>query len=169
MKVMSGMRSTGSLHIGHYFGAICNWKKLQKEHECFFGVMDWHAMTSVYEQSSELEAWTKDIIADWLSWGIDAEKSTLFVQSLVPEHLELFMIFANLTPFTWLERIPSWKEVREAANTEGFACNLGRFSYAVLQAADVAIYRAHKVPVGYDQLSHIEMIRQIIRRFNRPL
>ena len=166
-RVMSGMRATGSLHIGHYFGALCNWRELQGSHQCFFGVMDWHAMTSAYQKSAELESWTREIMAEWLAWGIDGEKNTLFIQSRVPEHLELFMIFANLTPFTWLERIPSWKEARTETELKKEVCNLGRFSYAVLQAADVAIYRAHRVPVGQDQLSHLEMIRQIVRRFNR--
>lgn len=164
-RVMSGMRVTGRLHIGHYWGALQNWLKLQQEYQCFFGAMDWHGMTTAYKTTAELAPWTRDMIAEFIAWGIDPEKSTLFVQSKVPEHLELFMIFANLTPMGWLERVNTWKDaVDEMKATDTH--NLGRFAYPVLQAADIAIYRADLVPVGADQVSHLEISREILRRFN---
>jgi tryptophanyl-tRNA synthetase len=164
-RIMSGMRTTGRLHIGHYFGTLRNWLQLQNEHECFFGVMDWHGMTTAYKASPEISPWNREMYAEFLAWGLDPEKSTIFVQSLVPEHLELFMIFANLTPMGWLERVPSWKDAEEEAKASD-THNLGRFAYPVLQAADIAIYKGNKVPVGQDQVSHLELTREIIRRFN---
>lgn len=166
LRVMSGMRASGVLHIGHYFGAIHNWVKLQNEHECFFGAMDWHGMTTVYKDISEVSRWNRQMIADWIAFGIDPEKNVLFIQSMVPEHLELFMIFANLTPMGWLERVPSWKDAEEEAKASD-THNLGRFAYPVLQAADIAMYRANRVPVGQDQVAHLELSREIVRRFNR--
>ncbi|MEY4616489.1 MAG: tryptophan--tRNA ligase [Pseudomonadota bacterium] len=164
-RVMSGMRVTGTLHIGHYFGALKNWLKLQEEHPCYFGMMDWHGMTSAYKTTKEVDPWMRDMLADWIAWGLNPEKSVIFIQSRVPEHLELFMIFANLTPMGWLERVPTWKDaIEEAKQTDTH--NLGRFAYPVLQAADVAMYRASLVPVGADQVSHLELTREIIRRFN---
>jgi tryptophanyl-tRNA synthetase len=127
--------------------------------------MDWHGMTTAYKSSSEVRTWNREIYAELLGWGIDPEKSVLFVQSMVPEHLELFMIFANLTPMGWLERVPTWKDAEEEAKVND-THNLGRFSYPVLQAADIAIYRGMKVPVGQDQISHLELSREIVRRFN---
>jgi len=165
LRVMSGMRVTGRLHIGHYWGALQNWVKLQDEFDCFFGAMDWHGMTTAYKSPKEIAPWTREMIAEFLSWGIDPEKVTLFVQSRVPEHLELFMIFANLTPMGWLERVNTWKDAIEEMKAND-THNLGRFAYPVLQAADIAIYRAHKVPVGADQISHLEISREIVRRFN---
>jgi tryptophanyl-tRNA synthetase len=165
IRVMSGTRATGRLHIGHYFGALKNWIELQKSYECFFGVMDWHGMTTAYKKVDEIPAWNRDIFAELLAWGIDPEKSTVFVQSMVPEHLELFFIFANLTPMGWLERVPTWKDAEEEARAND-THNLGRFSYPVLQAADIAMYRANRVPVGQDQVSHLELSREIVRRFN---
>lgn len=164
-RVMSGMRSTGKLHIGHYFGSLSNWLKLQNEYECFFGVMDWHGMTTAYKTSGEISGWTRDMFAEFLAWGLDPEKSTVFVQSQVPEHLDLFLIFANLTPMGWLERVPSWKDAEEEAK-QNDTHNLGRFAYPVLQAADIAIYRGQFVPVGQDQVSHLELSREIVRRYN---
>lgn len=164
-RVMSGVRVTGALHIGNYWGAIRNWIHLQGDYECFFGIMDWHGLTTAYKSSAEIKNWTTEIFAELLAWGIDPEKHTLFVQSEVPEHLELFMIFANLTPMGWLERVPTWKDAEEEAK-QNDTHNLGRFSYPVLQAADIAIYRGEKVPVGQDQVSHLEVNREIIRRFN---
>lgn len=164
-RVMSGMRVTGRLHIGHYWGALQNWVKLQDEYECFFGAMDWHGMTTAYKSPKEIAPWTREMIAEFLAWGVDPEKATLFIQSRVPEHLELFMIFANLTPLGWLERVNTWKDsIEEMKSTDTH--NLGRFAYPVLQAADIAIYRAQKVPVGADQVSHLEIAREITRRFN---
>lgn len=164
-RVMSGMRVTGRLHIGHYWGALQNWVKLQDEYECFFGAMDWHGMTTAYKTPKEIAPWTREMIAEFLAWGVDPEKSTLFIQSRVPEHLELFMILANLTPMGWLDRVNTWKDaIEEMKSTDTH--NLGRFAYPVLQAADIMIYRAQKVPVGADQISHLELSREIVRRFN---
>lgn len=165
LRVMSGMRVTGRLHIGHYWGALQNWVKLQGEYECFFGAMDWHGMTTAYKSPKEIAPWTREMIAEFLAWGVDPEKVTLFIQSRVPEHIELFMIFANLTPMGWLERVNTWKDAVEEMKAND-THNLGRFAYPVLQAADIAIYRAHKVPVGADQISHLEISREIVRRFN---
>ncbi len=164
-RVMSGARTTGVLHVGHYFGALSNWLKLQNEYQCFFGLMDWHGMTSAYKTTAEVPKWLRDNFAELVAWGIDPEKCTLFIQSHVPEHLELFMIFANLTPMGWLERVPTWKDAEEEAKSSD-THNLGRFAYPVLQAADIAIYRGEIVPVGADQVSHLELNREIIRRFN---
>ncbi|MFP5519744.1 MAG: tryptophan--tRNA ligase [Bdellovibrionia bacterium] len=164
-RVMSGMRVTGRLHIGHYFGALDNWLKLQEQYECYFGAMDWHGMTTAYKDTKEVSHWTRDMIAEWIACGIDPEKNTIFIQSQVPEHLELFMIFANLTPLGWLERVPTWKDAAEDAKAND-TYNLGRFAYPVLQAADIAIYRAKLVPVGADQVAHLELSREILRRFN---
>jgi tryptophanyl-tRNA synthetase len=165
MRVMAGVRTTGKLHVGHYFGALKNFLALQGQYECFFGLMDWHAMTTAYKSSAEISAWTRDTFVEFLAWGIDPEKSTLFVQSAVPEHLELYMIFSNLTPMSWLERVPTWKDAEEEAKATD-THNLGRFGYPVLQAADIAVYRGQKVPVGADQVAHLELTREIVRRFN---
>lgn len=165
-KVMSGMRVTGQLHIGHYFGALSNYIKLQDQYECYFGFMDWHGMTSAYKESKEIDGWIRENVADWIAWGVDPNKATVFIQSRVPEVLELYMIFANLTPIGWLERVPTWKDAEEEARQTD-THNLGRFAYPVLQAADVGIFRASLVPVGADQVSHLELTREIIRRFNR--
>ena len=165
MRVMAGMRTTGRLHVGHYFGALKNFLSLQEKYECYFGLMDWHAMTTAYKSTSEISAWTRDNFAEFLAWGLNPEKSTIFVQSAIPEHLELYMIFGNLTPMGWLERVPTWKDAQEEAELTDTR-NLGRFGYPVLQAADIAIYFGQKVPVGADQVAHLELTREIIRRFN---
>lgn len=165
LRVMSGMRTTGSLHIGNYFGALKNWLELQNQYECFFGAMDWHGMTNAYKNTKDISGFTKDIIAEWLAWGLDSEKNVIFVQSLVPEHLELFMIYANLTPMGWLDRVTTWKDNEEELK-QADAHNLGRFAYPVLQAADIAIYRGALVPVGKDQVAHLELAREIVRRAN---
>ncbi len=165
LRVMSGSRVTGRLHIGHYFGVIRNWVKLQEEYECFFGAMDWHGMTSAYKNAHEIDAYTREMIADFYAWGIDFERNTVFVQSMVPEHLEIFMIFANLTPMGWLERVPTWKDAVEEAK-QNDTHNLGRFAYPVLQAGDIALYLGSLVPIGQDQVAHLELSREIIRRFN---
>lgn len=164
-RVMSGIRVTGPLHVGNYWGAFRNWLSLQKDYECFFGVMDWHGMTTAYRKADEIKPWTLEMYAEFLAWGLDPDKNTIFVQSQVPEHLELFMIFANLTPMGWLERVTTWKDAEEEAK-QNDTHNLGRFAYPVLQTADVAIYRGQKVPVGQDQVAHLEISREIIRRFN---
>ncbi len=164
-RVMSGARVTGPLHIGNYFGAIKNWLTLQHEYEGFFGAMDWHGMTSAYKNSESINQWTYEMVAELVAWGLDPEKNVIFIQSKVPEHLELNMIFSNLTPMGWLERVPTWKDAEEEAKQTD-THNLGRFSYPVLQTADIAIYRGERVPIGQDQLSHLELSREIIRRFN---
>lgn len=164
-KVMSGTRSTGALHLGHYFGWLSNCLKLQDQYECYFGIMDWHGMTTAYKSTKEIKNWNRDIFAEIIAWGLDPEKSTLFIQSDVPEHIELFMYFMNLTPMGWLERVPTWKDAEEEAKASD-THNLGRFSYPVLQAADIAVYGAALVPVGADQVAHLELTREIIRRFN---
>ena len=165
IRIMSGVRATGRLHIGHYFGALRNWLELQKQYECFFGVMDLHGLTTAYKTPGEINAWNRDTFAEFLAWGLDPEKNTIFIQSQVPQHIELFMIFANLTPMGWLERVPTWKDAEEEAKASD-THNLGRFAYPVLQAADIALYKGNKVPVGADQVSHLELTREIIRRFN---
>ncbi len=165
-RVMSGMRSTGRMHIGNYFGALKNWIELQDTHQCFFGAMDWHAMTDSYQTSDTIDNNIRVMFAEWIAMGLDPTKSVLFVQSRVPEHLELFMILANLTPMGWLERVTTWKDSIEELKAKD-AHNLGRFSYPVLQTVDIAIYKGELVPVGRDQVPHLEISRQIIRRFNR--
>lgn len=164
-RMMSGVRTTSNLHVGNYFGAVKNWIDLQGQYICYFGVMDLHGLTTAYKSASEIMKFNRDIFADLLAWGVDPEKNTLFIQSMVPEHIELFMHFANLTPMGWLERVPTWKDAEEEAKASD-THNLGRFSYPVLQAADIAIYFGQVVPVGADQVSHLELSREIIRRFN---
>ncbi len=166
-RVMSGIRVTGPLHIGNYWGALSNFVALQNEerYECFFGAMDWHGMTTAYKTPQEMIPWTREMIAEFMAWGLDPEKSTLFVQSQVPEHLEVFIILANLTPMGWLERVTTWKDAEEEAK-QNDTHNLGRFAYPVLQTADILAYRGEKVPIGRDQVAHLEISREIIRRFN---
>jgi tryptophanyl-tRNA synthetase len=166
-RVMSGIRVTGPLHIGNYWGALRNFVALQNEgvYDCYFGAMDWHGMTSAYRNSQDVPQWTREMIAEFLAWGLDPDKSTIFVQSKVPEHLELFMILANMTPMGWLERVTTWKDAEDEAKAND-THNLGRFAYPVLQAADILVYRGEKVPIGKDQAAHLEITREIIRRFN---
>jgi len=164
-RILSGMRTSGDLHLGHYFGAIRNYLALQNQYECFFGIMDWHGMTTTYKSVAEIPRLNQDMLAEWLAWGLDPTRATLFVQSEVPELLQLFMIFANLTPMGWLERVPTWKDVEEEAKRTD-THNLGRFSYPVLMAADIAIYFGEGIPVGADQVAHLEISREIVRRFN---
>ncbi len=164
--LMSGMRTTGTLHLGNYFGALKHWIQNQDQYTCFFGAMDWHAMTDAYKDSKAMDENVRIMFAEWIAWGIDPHKSTLFVQSRVPQHLEFFIILANLTPMGWLERVPTWKEViNELKSCDAY--NLGRFAYPVLQTADIALYKGGVVPVGQDQVVHIELSREIIRKFNR--
>lgn len=164
-RIMSGCRTTSQLHVGNYWGAINNWLKLQNDHECYFGVMDLHGLTTAYKSSGEINQFNRDIFADMIAWGLDPNKNTIFIQSKIPEHIELFMHFANLTPMGWLERVPTWKDAEEEAKASD-THNLGRFAYPVLQAADIALYKGEKVPVGADQVAHLELTREIIRRFN---
>lgn len=164
-RIVSGMRPTGALHLGHYWGALVNYLELQKQYDCFFMVADLHAMTSADLARMELAKNTREILLDWLAVGVDPDKATVFVQSGIPEHAELFVIFANLTSMGWLERNPTYKEQREALG-EKLTGSLGFLSYPVLQTVDVCIYKGTKVPVGEDQKPHLEMGRELIRRFN---
>ena len=163
-RVLSGMRPTGPLHLGHLFGALHNWTELQKNHECFFMVADLHALMGEYENTSQLKKNSTEMVIDWLACGIDPDKSTVFVQSEIPEHAELALILGMLTPLGWLERNPTYKEqLREIEGRD--LTTFGFLGYPVLQAADILLYKADKVPVGEDQLAHLELTREIVRRF----
>jgi len=163
-RVLSGMRPTGALHLGHYHGALKNWVRLQATHDCFFFVADWHALTTHYQQREDIEKNVYDMVVDWLAAGIDPEQATLFIQSRMPEHAELFTLLAMSTPSSWLERIPSYKDQVEK-NKE--LATYGFLGYPLLQAADILIYKAAFVPVGEDQTAHVEVTREVARRFNR--
>jgi tryptophanyl-tRNA synthetase len=164
-RILSGMRPTGRLHLGHLFGVLDNWKKLQEVYECFFMVADWHALMSEYEKPQELKENIIDNVVDWLACGISPEKSHIFIQSHIKEHLELCMVFSVITPLGWLERCPTYKEqLREVTNRN--LSTYGFLGYPVLQAADILLYKADCVPVGEDQLPHLELTREIGRRFN---
>ncbi len=164
-RVLSGMRPTGRLHLGHWVGALSKWVELQDEYECFFMVADWHGLMSEYKNSASLREIALDNVADWLSWGISPSKSIIFIQSEIKEHLDLFMVFSVLTPLGWLYRCPTFKEQinqlkSKEINTHAF------LGYPVLQASDILIYKADFVPVGEDQIPHLELAREIIRRFH---
>jgi len=166
MNILSGMRPTGPLHIGHLFGAINSWLKLQTEgNNCYFFVADWHALTSDFKDTKKIRENTIDMVIDWLAAGIDPEKSTIFVQSHVKEHAELFLLLAQITPLGWLERCPTYKEMRQEQPDKDLS-NFGFLGYPVLQASDILLYKADAVPVGQDQLAHLELVREITRRFN---
>ena len=164
-RVVSGMRPTGALHLGHYHGALKNWIKLQSELPCLFFVADWHALTTHYDDPSVIETSTWDMLIDWLAAGVDPSQATLFIQSQVPEHAELHLLLSMATPLGWLERVPTYKDQQEKLADRDLA-TYGFLGYPLLQAADVLIYRASQVPVGADQVPHIEMMREIARRFN---
>ena len=164
-RVVSGMRPTGALHLGHYHGALKNWVRLQSEHPCLFFVADWHALTTHYDDPSVIESSTWDMVIDWLAAGIDPSQSTIFIQSKVPEHAELHLLLSMSTPLGWLERVPTYKDQQEKLADRDLA-TYGFLGYPLLQAADVLIYRASMVPVGEDQVPHVEMMREIARRFN---
>jgi len=165
-RVLSGTRPTGVLHIGNYLGAIENWLKLQNEYECYFFVADWHALTTAYENSKEnLKNWTIQAIIDFLACGLDPKKSTLFIQSKVPQHTELHLLFSMITPLSWLYRCPTFKDQINQLKEKNIATH-GFLGYPCLQAADILIYKAEYVPVGEDQLPHLELTREIARRFN---
>ncbi len=153
------------MHIGHYYGALRNWVKLQHEYECFFFVADWHALTTHYEDVTQIERHTLDMVVDWLAAGISPGAATIFVQSRVPEHAELHLLMSMITPVSWLERVPSYKEQQRRLNDRDLS-TYGFLGYPLLQAADVLIYRASRVPVGADQTAHIEFMREVARRFN---
>jgi tryptophanyl-tRNA synthetase len=164
-RVVSGMRPTGAMHLGHYHGALKNWVKVQSEHPCLFFVADWHALTTHYDDPSIIESSTWDMVIDWLAAGIDPSQATIFIQSKVPEHAELHLLLSMSTPLGWLERVPTYKDQQEKLADRDLA-TYGFLGYPLLQAADVLIYRASMVPVGEDQVPHIEMMREIARRFN---
>jgi tryptophanyl-tRNA synthetase len=164
-RVLSGMRPTGPLHIGHYLGALGNWYRLQDEYQCFYFIADWHALSTMYDEPATLAEYTEEIVKDWLSVGLDPEKSTLFLQSAILEHAELLVLLSMITPLPWLERVPSYKEVRQQLSHKDLA-TYGFLGYPLLQAADIIIYKANYVPVGIDQLPHLELTREIVRRFN---
>jgi tryptophanyl-tRNA synthetase len=165
-RVVSGMRPTGRLHLGHLVGALQNWVELQAKYECFYFVADWHALTSEYASTAGIVDHALDNTADWIAAGINPEQSTLFVQSLVPEHAELYLLFQMVTPIPWLERVPTYKEQIEQLAEKDLS-NLGFLGYPLLQTADVVIYNAHYVPVGEDQVPHLELSREVVRRFHQ--
>ncbi|MFM7332369.1 MAG: tryptophan--tRNA ligase [Brachymonas sp.] len=164
-RVLSGMRPTGALHLGHYHGALKNWVRLQSEMECFYFVADWHALTTHYENPDVIEASVYEMVIDWLATGIDPEQCTLFLQSRLPEHAELFTLLAMGTPLGWLERVPTYKDQQQQLKDKDLS-TYGFLGYPLLQAADILIYKAHYVPVGEDQASHVELTREAARRFN---
>ena len=164
-RVLSGMRPTGAMHLGHYHGALKNWVRLQSLYECFFFVADWHALTTHYEERDVIEASVYDMVTDWLAAGLDPDQCTLFIQSRLPEHAELFTLLAMGTPLGWLERMPTYKDQMEKLKERDLA-TYGFLGYPLLQAADILIYKAAFVPVGVDQAPHVEITREVARRFN---
>lgn len=164
-RILSGMRPTGQLHLGHYHGVLKNWVQLQHEYECFFFVADWHALTTSYDDTAVIGESVYDIVVDWLSVGINPGEATLFIQSRVPEHAELHLLLSMCTPISWLERVPSYKDQQEKLRERDLS-TYGFLGYPLLQAADILIYKAGHVPVGEDQVAHIEMAREVARRFN---
>ena len=164
-RVLSGMRPTGRLHMGHLFGALDNWRKLQEIYDCFFFIADWHALTTDYANPANIREFTVEVVLDWLAAGLDPQKATFFVQSRLPEHAELHLLFSMFTPLAWLERVPTYKEQQEQI-TDKDLHTYGFLGYPLLQAADILIYKAHYVPVGVDQMPHVELTREVARRFN---
>jgi len=164
-RVLSGMRPSGQLHLGHYLGVLVNWKKLQEESDCFFFVADWHALTTEYDRTTVIRESIDDMVIDWLASGIDPGKATIFIQSHVPEHAELHLLLSMITPLPWLERNPTYKEQLREQTTRDLQ-TYGFLGYPVLQAADILMYDATRVPVGIDQVPHLELTREIARRFN---
>ncbi|MBD0328019.1 MAG: tryptophan--tRNA ligase, partial [Pyrinomonadaceae bacterium] len=164
-RILSGMRPTGRLHLGHYHGVLKNWVALQESHECFFFVADWHALTTHYEDTRVIGQSVWDMVIDWLAAGVDPNASTLFIQSRAIEHAELHLLLSMLTPLSWLERVPSFKDQQEKLKERDLA-TYGFLGYPLLQSADILMYKAAQVPVGEDQVPHIELARAIARRFN---
>ena len=164
-RVLSGMRPTGSLHLGHYHGVLKNWVEMQNEYECLFFVADWHALTTHYDNPGMIAQSTWDMVIDWLAAGVDPARSTLFIQSKVPEHAELHLLLSMITPLGWLERVPTYKDQQEKLSEKDLS-TYGFLGYPLLQSADILIYRATHIPVGADQVPHIEFTREIARRFN---
>lgn len=164
-RILSGMRPTGPLHMGNYLGALVNWVEMQDKYDCYFFVADWHAMTSDYEKPGPMAEYVRQILIDWLSAGLSPEKSTIFIQSKIPEHTELYLIFSMITPVPWLERNPTYKDQIVQLQNKDLS-TFGFLGYPVLQAADILMYKANGVPVGVDQVPHVEITREIARRFN---
>lgn len=164
--MLSGMRSTGKLHLGNYVGALANWVKMQDQYDCFFFVADWHALTTDYADTSRIKENSLEVTLDWLAAGLDPEKSTLFIQSHVPQHAELHLLFSMVTPLGWLERVPTYKEQRENIADKDLG-TYGFLGYPLLQAADILIHKGEVVPVGEDQVAHVELTREVSRRFNQ--
>ncbi len=164
-RVLSGMRPTGAMHLGHYHGALKNWVRLQRDYECFYFVADWHALTTHYQDREIIEQSVYEMVIDWLAAGIDPERATIFIQSRLPEHAELFTLLAMGTPLSWLERMPTYKDQIEKLKDRDLA-TYGFLGYPLLQAADILIYKAAFVPVGEDQAPHVEITREVARRFN---
>ena len=164
-RILSGMRPTGPLHLGHLTGALDNWRALQDTYQCFFVVVDWHALTTDYANPSDIRENILEVAIDWLAAGLDPARSTLFIQSLVPEHAELHLLLSMITPVSWLERVPSYKEQQQQIKDKDLS-TYGFLGYPLLQSADIMIYKADAVPVGEDQAPHIELTREVVRRFN---
>lgn len=165
-RVLSGMRPTGKLHLGHYVGALQNWVKLQENYECFFFVADWHALTTNYADTSDVKQSCVELVVDFLSAGLDPERSTMFIQSHVPQHAELNLLLSMITPLGWLERVPTYKEQRENIHDKDLG-TYGFLGYPVLMTSDILMYQAKYVPVGEDQVAHLEISREIARRFHQ--
>jgi tryptophanyl-tRNA synthetase len=164
-RVLSGMRPTGRMHIGHYHGALKNWVRLQEEYECLYFAADWHALTTHYESPEDISAMTWEMMIDWLAAGLDPSRATLFIQSQVMEHAELALLLGMMTPIGWLERVPTYKDQQQKLGDKDLS-TFGFLGYPVMQGADILIYRANMVPVGEDQVSHVELVREMARRFN---
>lgn len=164
-RVLSGTRPTGPLHLGNYHGAIKNWVDIQDKYDCYFFIADWHALTTEYAAPQGVGGWTHEVILDWLSAGLDPKKATLFIQSKILEHAELHLLLSMITPLGWLNRVPSYKEIREQLGDRDLS-SYGFLGYPLLQSADIVMYLASFVPVGEDQVAHVELTREIVRRFN---
>ncbi|MBF0634550.1 MAG: tryptophan--tRNA ligase [Nitrospinae bacterium] len=164
-RILSGMQTTGNLHLGNLLGALSNWERLQEEYECYYFAADWHALSSNYEDTGRLKDNLIDLSVNWLAAGLDPNKCVMFIQSLIPEHAVLHLLFSMITPLTWLERVPSYKEKMEQVKNRDLH-TYGFLGYPVLQAADIVLYKADFVPVGIDQLPHLELTREIVRRFH---
>jgi tryptophanyl-tRNA synthetase len=164
-RVLSGMRPTGRLHLGHYHGVLKNWVRMQEDYECFYFVADWHALTTHYDTPETMNEHVWDMVIDWLAAGVDPDKATLFIQSRVPEHAELHLLLSMVTPLRWLERVPSFKDQQKKLRDKDLS-TYGFLGYPLLQSADILIYRAAHVPVGEDQVPHVELTREVARRFN---
>ena len=164
-RILSGMQPSGKLHLGNYFGALKNWVDLQDDFECFFFIADWHALSSLYEDPRLIKDFSYEVAVDWLSAGLDPEKCTLFLQSKIPEHAELHLILSMMVPVPWLERNPTYKEKQDEVKKVDMS-TYGFLGYPVLQTADIVLYRADFVPVGIDQAPHLELSREIVRRFH---